>query len=88
MATGKRNKPVSSLDFDLDQQIRDLEREWHQAYEASMRARAEQQAILENPNVNMSLLGQVQEKLERTEALKARVMAKIERLEDSVPGQD
>lgn len=79
---------MSSLDFDFDLHMSDLEREWRQAYEASMLARADYQALLDNPKTNAALLGPAQVHLERTEALKARVMAKIERLEDSVLGQD
>jgi hypothetical protein len=62
-------KPVSSLDFDLDLHMNNLGQEWRQAYESSIVARA-------------------RERLERSEALKARIMAKIERLEDAILGQD
>jgi hypothetical protein len=79
---------MSSLDLDLDAHMNNLEMEWRQAYESSIVARADYQALATAPRPNAKLLLGARERLERTEALKARIMAKIERLEDSILGQD
>jgi hypothetical protein len=72
---------MSSLDFDLDAQMSRLEREWREAYDSSMVARADYQILAASPKVNGNLLGMARERLDRAEALQARIMAKIERLE-------
>jgi hypothetical protein len=79
---------MSSLDLDLDAHMNNLEMEWRQAYESGVVARADYQALATAPKVNAKLLNGARERLDRTEALKARIMAKIERLEDSILGQD
>jgi hypothetical protein len=84
MTPGKRQKPMSSLDFDLDMQMNHLEIEWRQTYEDSLAARTEYQALAANPAGNVDLLDRALERLTRVEAKKARIMAKIERLEDSL----
>ena len=71
--------------FDLDAQ--NLETEWRQAYECIV-ARADYQSLAASPKANADLLDLARERLDRTEALKARIMAKIERLEDTMLGQD
>ncbi len=79
---------MSSLDLDLDSQINRLESEWRQVYEASIVARAEYQALAANPKSNAALLDAARERLDRAEALKGRIMGKIERLEDHILSQD
>ena len=79
---------MSSLDFDLDSQISRLETEWRQAYEISVSARAEVMALTSAHTPNASILAKAHDRLERAEGLKARIMAKIERLEDSMLGGD
>jgi hypothetical protein len=79
---------MSSLDFDLDAQVSRLEREWREAYDSSMVARADYQILAASPKVNGNLLSMARERLDRADALQARIMAKIERLEDSMLGQD
>ena len=79
---------MSSLDFDLDSQMSNLESEWRQAYEISVAARAELLALADTPKPNASTIAKAQVRLERAEGLKARIMAKIERLEDSMLGHD
>ena len=79
---------MSSLDFDLDSRMSQLESEWRQAYEDSIAARAELQALLEGAKPPATNVGQAQARLERAELAKARIMAKIERLEDSFLGRD
>jgi len=75
---------VSSLDFDLDTQMNSLEMEWRQAYDSLIVARAEYQSLAASREANADLLDTAHERMERAEALKARVMAKIERLEGSM----
>ncbi len=81
---------MSSLDFDFDfdTQISHLESEWRQAYEDSIVARAEYQTLAAQPGVRTKPLDGARERLERAEALKARIMVKIERLEDKIVGHD
>ena len=79
---------MSSLDFDLDSQMSNLESEWRRAYETGNVARAELQTLLKTPQVRTTALEQARERLNGAEALKARIMAKIERLEDSILGND
>jgi predicted Zn-dependent protease len=78
---------MSSLDFDLDGQINNLELEWRLAYDASIVARAEYQTLAAKPSASVESVDMARERLERTEAKKARIMAKIERLEDSMLGK-
>jgi hypothetical protein len=79
---------MSSLDFDLDLHMNNLEHEWRQAYESSIVARADYQSLAASRKANADLLDMARERLDRSEALKARIMAKIERLEDSILGRD
>lgn len=79
---------MSSLDFDLDSRMNDLEQEWRQAYESSIVARSDYQSLTANPKAKVRFIELARERLDRTEALKARIMAKIERLEDSMLGRD
>jgi hypothetical protein len=79
---------MSSLDFDLDSQISCLETEWRQAYETSVSARAEVLSLISAAKPNTTILAKAHDRLERAEGLKARIMAKIERLEDSLLGRD
>jgi hypothetical protein len=88
MTMRKRRTSMSSLDLDLDTQMNNLESEWRQAYETSIVARAEYQALAANPKANADLLDTARERLDRAEALKARIMAKIERLEDQMLSED
>jgi hypothetical protein len=78
---------MSSLDLDLDGQINSLEFEWRLAYDASIVARAEYQTLAAQSSASVELVDMARERLERTEARKARIMATIERLEDSILGQ-
>jgi hypothetical protein len=79
---------MSSLDFDLDSRMNSLEQEWRQAYESSIVARADYQSMAAIPKADSQLLDLARERVDRTEALKARIMAKIERLEDAMLGRD
>ena len=75
---------MSSLDFDLDSQMCRLETEWRQAYETSIAVRAEILALTEKPRPDAVAIARAHARLESAEGLKARVMAKIERLEDNL----
>lgn len=79
---------MSSLDFDLDEQMNRLESEWRQGYEASIAARAEYQALAALRTASAELLDAARERVDRAEALKARIMIKIERLEDQMLSAD
>ncbi len=79
---------VSSLDLDIDTQLINLESEWRQAYEASITARAEYQHLAMDRKVGAAQLDRARERLDKTEAMKERIMARIERLEDSLLGND
>lgn len=79
---------MSSLDFDLDMQMNTLELEWRQGYEASISARADYQSLASGRVSDAELLDRARERLERAEALKARIMAKIERLESRMLGHN
>jgi hypothetical protein len=76
------------FDFDFDTQLSNLESEWRQAYEDSIIARAEYQSLAAQSGIKARPLDIARERLERAEALKARIMLKIERLEDRIVGQD
>jgi hypothetical protein len=79
---------MSSLDLELDTRMNDLEFHWRQVYEASMIARAEYQALAADRKANADLLDAARERLDRAEASEARIMAKLDRLEDRLLNQD
>ena len=76
---------MGSLDLDLDGKINGLELEWRLAYDGCIAARAEYQKLAARGS-GAELIDLARERLERAEALKARIMAKIERLEDNLLG--
>jgi hypothetical protein len=78
---------MSSLDIDLDEQINNLELEWRVAYDASIVARAEYQALASIKSTRAAVLDSARERLERTEAKKSHILSKIERLEDAMLGK-
>ena len=82
MTPGKGQKIVSSLDFDLDMRMNHLEIEWRQTYEDGVLALAKYRALAANPAGKAQLLDRARERLARVEAKKARIKAKLERLED------
>ena len=77
---------MSSVNIDLDTHMSSLETEWRQAYEALFVARADYQSLAASPKANVDVLDAAYERMERAEALKARIMEKIERLEGSLLG--
>jgi hypothetical protein len=82
MTIPKKKEPLTRLDTDFDIEMSRLEFEWRQGYEASIAARAAYQALAANRNAQAELLDAARERLDRAEAAKSRIMAKIERLED------
>jgi hypothetical protein len=81
-------EPMSSLDLELDGRIEAMELEWRLAYEAGRQARAEIESTPADTLAGRRILSLAGERLERLEAQKARIMAKIERLEDSMLGEN
>lgn len=79
---------MSTLDLDLDTQMNNLEFEWRQVYEASIVAHADYQALAADPKAKARLLDAARARLDRAEALKGRIMAKIERLEEYMVSQE
>jgi hypothetical protein len=77
---------MSSLDLELDRRTDDLELEWRVAREASIIARAEYLALGADLKANAATIDIARERLRRAEATEARILAKIELLEDSVFG--
>jgi DNA repair exonuclease SbcCD ATPase subunit len=89
MASLRREKAtMSSLDIDFDDQMSQLELEWRQGYEASIAARAAYQALAADRQADADRLDAARERLDRAEARKANIMAKIERLEDRMLARD
>ena len=75
---------MSRLNFDLDTKISSLELEWRLAYDASMVARAEYQALAANSKGGVGAMDLARERLERAESTKSLIMAKIDRLDGSL----
>ena len=75
---------MRNLDFDLDTHMNKLELEWQQVYEASKAARDEYQALAAIPAVNTSRLDIARKRLDRAEAVKAQIWAKIQHLEENL----
>jgi hypothetical protein len=74
---------MSSPNLDLDIELHQLEREWRGVYEASILARGNYQ-LLAARNAGADILDAAKERLDRADALKARIAAKIEWLEASL----
>ena len=69
--------------LDLDSQLNQLELEWRDVYEASILARSSYQSLAAR-SAGAEVLDVAKERLDRAEALKARVSTRIERLEASL----
>jgi hypothetical protein len=87
MSKANKHEPMTRPDTDFDLEINRLEFEWRQGYEASIAARAAYQALAGNRNAKVELVDAARERLDRAEAVKSRIMAKIERLEDHMLSQ-
>ena len=77
---------MNDLDVNFDEKMSSLELEWRQAYDASLEARANLEAIACTTRVASKELSRARKRLDSADALKARVMAKIARLEDAMSG--
>ena len=55
--------------------------EWHRWYEASVIARAEYHALAADRSANADLLDAARERLDRAEATRSKIMARLERFE-------
>jgi hypothetical protein len=77
---------MSSLDLELDSKMDDLELKWREARQASIIARAEYRALGANPSANAATLDIARERLRRAEVTEARMVDKLELLEDSLLG--
>ena len=77
---------MSSLDLELDGRIDNLELEWREAREASIIARAEYLALGADLTANAAAIDGARERLRRADVREARILAKIELLEDSTLG--
>jgi hypothetical protein len=77
---------MSSLDLELDGRMDDLELEWREAREASIVARAEYRALGADLEANAGSIDTARERLRRAEAAEARIIAKIESLEETMLG--
>jgi hypothetical protein len=87
MTNPNHQAPMTLTDTDFDVEMSRLEFEWRQRYEASIAARAAYQALAADRKTKAALLDAARERLDRAEAAKSRVMAKIERLEDHLLSQ-
>jgi hypothetical protein len=79
---------MSSLDFDLDAHMNYLEMEWRRAHESWLVARSDCEILEAREAVNANLANLARERLDRAEALKARILAKMERLDANAPDRD
>jgi hypothetical protein len=80
---------MSSLDLDLelDSNLNDLETEWRRAYRVCGEARAYYEQLLRDCGpANGGLVDVARLRMEQAEALKARLMVKMERTEDGLIG--
>jgi hypothetical protein len=69
---------MSSLDFDLDTQMSQLEIEWRRACESNVLARADYRILTASTKVSTNLICMARERVARTEALKARILSELE----------
>jgi hypothetical protein len=83
---------MGSVDLDLDAQINSLELEWRSAYDACLIAQADYRslkagALRAGSPESAKALDLARARLKRGEAKKARILAKIKRLEDQLLGE-
>jgi hypothetical protein len=79
---------MSSLDLDFDLDTSQLEIEWRRVCESCILARADYRILTASTKASANLIDMARERVERTEALKERMMAKMERLENDMLDQD
>jgi hypothetical protein len=74
------------LEFDLDSRANFLEVEWHQAFEASIVARADYHSLASQRDADLVSLDLARERFEQCEARKSHILTKIDRLEGRFAG--
>ena len=75
---------MQTTNYDLDTKLVTLESEWRQAYEQSLAARSEIEVLTALEKRDEMAVARAQLQLERVEAIKSRIMARIDRLEDAM----
>jgi len=81
---------MNTPDLDADTQVVQLAvlvRGWYAAYESGIAARAEYQTLARREDAGSELMDRAWERLDRAEARKARVLLKIERLQETLRGR-
>ena len=78
---------MGSLEWDLDSEMSHLEAEWRRAYEAGILARADYQVLAAGSRAGVAVLEAARQRVDRSEALTASLMAKLERLEAMLLGK-
>jgi hypothetical protein len=76
--TSITGEAMSSLDLELDGELNNLETQWRQAYEACVNARADFVRVQDCCKANGGLIDVARLRVERAEALKVRLMTKME----------
>jgi hypothetical protein len=61
-----------------DMRVSNLEDQWHHAFEAGIEARAEYHALAARPDADVDAIDGARERLERCEALKSQILARID----------
>lgn len=74
---------MSNVDLTGDRRINALQSDWRQACEASSAARAQLQALAAIPKPNEFTLAKAHDRSKRAEVMKARILAKIAKLENA-----
>jgi len=72
---------MGNFGIDLDSQLSHLEAEWRDAYESGSVARAEFLAVMVSPEFKLSTFDQARDRLDRAEAVKVQIIARMDRLE-------
>jgi hypothetical protein len=72
---------VDSPNFELDDQLSKLEREWQRVYESCLSARADYEAMITDERATADSLRMARARLGMAEARKEQVLAIIKRLE-------
>jgi hypothetical protein len=79
--TSITGEAMSGIDLELDGELDNLETQWRQAYEACVNARADYERVQDCCAANGGLIDVARLRMDRAEALKVRLMIKMERAE-------
>jgi len=83
---GTGAKRVNSPDLDLDTQLMSLESQWRQVYEDSIDARAEYQSAVASGADDTGYIKLARARLDETETMKGKIMARIKHIEAAAFG--